>query len=49
MADMKAAKNVGIPRAKMEETNFHLAHYSGWPTGRLAMKALEEAYGPKEE
>jgi 4-carboxymuconolactone decarboxylase len=41
------AKNLGIPRAKVEEMMLHLAHYGGWPTGVAGLRKVEEVFGPR--
>ncbi len=41
------AKNLGIPRAKVEEMMLHLAHYGGWPTGVAGLRKVEEVYAPQ--
>ncbi|MSR14064.1 MAG: gamma-carboxymuconolactone decarboxylase [Gammaproteobacteria bacterium] len=41
------AKNLGIPREKIEEIMLHLAHYGGWPTGVAGLRKVEEVYGPR--
>ena len=40
------AKNLGIPREKIEEMLLHLAHYGGWPTGVARLRKVEEVYAP---
>ena len=42
------AKNLGIPREKLEEMITHIAHYSGWPTAVGALRSLNEVW-PLEE
>ena len=42
---LHGAKNLGIPREKIEEMMLHLAHYGGWPTGVAALRKVEEVYG----
>lgn len=39
------AKNIGIPREKVEEMMLHLAHYGGWPTGVAGLRKVAEVYG----
>jgi 4-carboxymuconolactone decarboxylase len=41
------AKNLGIPRAKVEEMMIHLAHYGGWPVAVSALKTIEHVYSKK--
>ena len=43
-----AAKNLGIPREKIEEMLLHLAHYGGWPTGVARLRKVEEVYAPRK-
>lgn len=38
----RGARNLGIPRAKLEEMMIHLAHYGGWPVGVGGLRALDE-------
>ena len=42
------AKNIGIPREKVEEMMLHLAHYGGWPTGVAGLRKVEEVYAPRK-
>ena len=42
-----AAKNLGIPRSKMEAMITHLAHYAGWPCAVSALGVLAEVW-PEE-
>jgi len=44
---LHGAKNLGIPRAKVEEMMLHLAHYGGWPTGVAGLRKVEEVYAPR--
>jgi 4-carboxymuconolactone decarboxylase len=44
---LRGAKNLGIPRAKVEEMMLHLAHYGGWPTGVAGLRQVEEVYAPR--
>lgn len=44
---LQGAKNLGIPRAKVEEMMLHLAHYGGWPTGVAGLRKVEEVYAPR--
>ena len=41
------AKNLGIPRAKVEAISTHTAHYAGWPCGGSASTVLNEVW-PEE-
>ena len=45
---LHAAKNLGIPREKIEEMLPHLAHYGGWPTGVARLRKVEEVYAPRK-
>lgn len=38
------AKNLGIPREKIEALITHVAHYAGWPVGISAFRVLEEVW-----
>lgn len=38
------AKNLGIPRAKLEEMIDHIAHYAGWPVAVGALRSLNEVW-----
>ncbi len=38
------AKNLGIPREKLEEMITHVAHYAGWPVAVGALRSLEEVW-----
>lgn len=38
------AKNLGIPRAKIEELITHIAHYGGWPVAVGALRSLNEVW-----
>lgn len=38
------AKNLGIPREKLEEMITHIAHYGGWPVAVGAMRSLNEVW-----
>jgi 4-carboxymuconolactone decarboxylase len=40
------AKNLGIPRAKIEAMITHLAHYAGWPCAASAVQVLNEVWPP---
>lgn len=39
-----AAKNLGIPRIKLEGMITHVAHYAGWPVAVGALQSLEEVW-----
>jgi len=38
------AKNVGVPREKLEAAITHIVHYAGWPVGMTAFKVLNEVW-----
>lgn len=38
------AKNLGIPREKVEGMITHAAHYAGWPCAATASRVLEEVW-----
>jgi 4-carboxymuconolactone decarboxylase len=38
------AKNLGIPRAKLEAMITHAAHYAGWPSAVGAFRSLNEVW-----
>ena len=42
------ARNLGIPRAKIEAMLTHVAHYAGWPCAASAVQVLNEVW-PAEE
>ena len=39
------ARNLGIPKEKLEEMMLHLAHYGGWPVAVSALRLIEHVYG----
>jgi len=39
-----AAKNVGVPREKLEAMLAHVAHYAGWPCSVSANHVLNEVW-----
>jgi len=41
------AKNLGIPRKRLEAAITHVAHYAGWPVSVSAFKVLNEVW-PEE-
>lgn len=43
------ARNLGIPKEKLEEMMLHLAHYGGWPVAVSALRLVEQVYGKKIE
>ena len=40
------AKNLGVPREKLEGIIAHLAHYAGWPCAASAAQVLNEVWPP---
>lgn len=38
------AKNLGIPREKLEGVITHVAHYAGWPVAVGALRSLEAVW-----
>ena len=40
----RAARNLGISRAKLEEIVMHVAHYAGWPAAVTAYGVLDEVW-----
>lgn len=38
----RGARNLGIPREKLEELITHIAHYAGWPVAVSAFRVLDE-------
>ncbi len=42
------AKNIGVPREKLEEMIIHVAYYAGWPVTVGALRVLEEIW-PADE
>ncbi len=38
------ARNLGIPRAKIEALIDHIAHYAGWPVAVGACRSLQEVW-----
>jgi 4-carboxymuconolactone decarboxylase len=41
---LRGARNVGIPREKLEEILIHVAHYAGWPTAATGFRVLDEVF-----
>ena len=41
---IRGARNLGMPRAKIEEVMIHLAHYGGWPVAVSGFRALDEVW-----
>ena len=44
---MNGARNLGVPRSKLEEMIIHAAHYAGWPVAVAGFRALNEVW-PEE-
>lgn len=42
------ARNLGHPRAKIEELITHAAHYCGWPAAVGAFRALADVWPPED-
>ena len=42
------AKNLGVPREKLEEMIGHVAHYAGWPVAVAAYRNLNDVW-PKSD
>jgi 4-carboxymuconolactone decarboxylase len=40
----RAARNLGLSRAKLEEILIHVAHYAGWPAAVTAFGVLDEVW-----
>jgi 4-carboxymuconolactone decarboxylase len=40
----RGARNIGIPRAKIEAAITHVAHYAGWPVAVSAFAILSEVW-----
>ncbi len=40
----RGARNLGIPREKLEEVITHVAHYAGWPVAVSAFRVLGEVW-----
>ena len=45
---LNGARNLGVPRAKLEEIMIHLAHYGGWPVAVGGFRALDDVFGTAE-
>ena len=46
---LRGARNLGIPREKLEEVMVHLAHYGGWPTGVGGRRAIRDVFERPEK
>ena len=40
----RGARNLGIPREKLEEVLTHVAHYAGWPVSASGFRVLDEVW-----
>lgn len=40
----RGARNLGMPREKLEEVITHVAHYAGWPVAVSAFRVLTEVW-----
>ena len=45
----RGARNLGIPRDKLEALITHVGHYSGWPTAVGAFRALDAVWSTMDE
>ena len=45
----RGAKNLGIPRRKIEAMIGHVAHYAGWPVAVGAFRVLDEVWPASSE
>jgi 4-carboxymuconolactone decarboxylase len=45
----RGAKNLGIPRRKVETMIAHVAHYAGWPVAVGAFRVLDEVWPASSE
>jgi 4-carboxymuconolactone decarboxylase len=43
-AHFRGARNLGIPRDKLEAMITHVAHYAGWPVAVSASSVLDEVW-----
>ena len=46
---LRAAKNLGITKEKIEEMILHVAHYSGYPTAVSASQLLNKVWDEEKE
>ena len=46
---LKAAKELGVPREKLEAMIIHAAHYAGWPVAASAFRTLDEVWPERTE
>lgn len=40
----RAARNLGIPRSRLEAMITHVAHYAGWPVAVSAFRTLDKVW-----
>lgn len=45
----RAARNLGLPREKIEGLIIHAAHYAGWPCAASAFNTLNEVWEAESE
>ena len=45
----RGARNLGIPRAKLEALITHIAHYAGWPVAVGAFRVLDEVWSAMDQ
>jgi 4-carboxymuconolactone decarboxylase len=45
----RGARNLGIPREKLEEVITHVAHYAGWPVAVTAFRVLSEVWAAMDD
>lgn len=45
----RGARNLGIPREKLEAMITHVAHYAGWPVAVTGFRVLEEVWPASED
>ena len=48
-AHFRGARNVGVPRAKLEAMITHVAHYAGWPVAATALRVLDEVWSAMDK
>lgn len=46
---LRGALNLGLKPAELRETLIHVAHYAGWSTGVIGLKALDEVIAERVE
>ena len=45
----RGARNLGIPRERLEAMITHVAHYAGWPVAASALRVLDEVWTAMDE